>query len=855
MLRKLTPVGLGLACLVLVGIISGQSNDSTEEAARALLEKNCLSCHGESPMSGLDLRTRDGVLRGGKRGPAVVPGKSAASLLYQAVLRTGELKMPFGKDPLSPAEIKILRDWIDAGAKWPAEQPPARAGSESATGWAFRRPVRPALPKVKSSTSVRNPIDAFILAKLEDKGLKPAPPADKLTLVRRAYFDLIGLPPTPEQVKSFVEDNSPDAYEKLLEQLLASPHYGERWGRYWLDVVRYADSTGFEDDLYFPNAWRYRDYVIKSFNQDKPYSEFVQEQIAADEIRPNNTELEGSYILPKEKQIDFERRIGTGLYTIGPIDPVLAINGEQERYDHLVDMTDVTGLAFLGLTVGCARCHDHKFDPIPQRDYYRLQAFFAGSEEKVIPAVDPEKIHTYRKTADSKLLAVDELKAAVLRIDQEAKQRIVKRVEAKLPAEVLEAHSIPLEKQTLKQKELERKYAMAISAIKEDGVQKELTIQEKTRREKLIRELGEAYVKVPKPYGMASVVGHSDQIPDVYVAIRGDYKNKGSKVNPGFPAVLSDGKDLTEPSGVHFVPQRRKALALWLTQPDHPLTARVMVNRIWQGHFGRGIVGTPNDFGRQGDPPTHPELLDWLATEFVARGWSVKTMHRLVMLSNTYRMSDAYEEAAARLDPTNRLLWRMNRRRLAAEEIRDAVLASAGTLNPRMGGPPIIPPLNPEELSSLDDPTQWPATRDPSDPLRRTVYLFSKRTFRVPLLETFDMPDSSLSCPRREQTNVAPQALALMNNDFIFRQAEAFAERLMKQYGNDPAAWVEKGWEIALGRTPTEAEKQKALGMVGPVTVASVAGGHAADAPRDSRHALTKLCLILFNLNEFIYID
>ena len=487
-----------------------------------------------------------------------MPGNSAGSLLYKAVLQTGDLKMPPGKK-LSAKDIETLQRWIDAGAKWPVAATTAR---KDEGWWAFRSPQRPPVPDVKDHSWVRTPIDAFVLRKLEEKGLHPAPPADKLTLIRRATFDLTGLPPSTDEVKAFLADSAPNAYEKLVDRLLASSRYGESWGRHWLDVVRYADSTGFEIDLYYPNAWRYRDYVINSFNQDKPYNQFVQEQIAADELWPDDNELEGSYILPEKKRLDMERRIGTGMYTIGPMDPSSTLDGAQLRYDRLTDMADTTASAFLGLSMGCARCHDHKFDPISQKDYYRLQAIFAGSEPRDVPAVDAVKVMTYWRSIN-KQLAVAQLKAAVARIDAQVRNRTGKR------KDITDAY----------------------------------TPEERAERDKLIRQLGESYAALPNPYPEATVLAHTDIIPTVHVAIRGDFRNPGPEVHPGFPAVLSDGKDLAEPADGPFVPQRRKALALWLTQADHPLTARVMVNRIWQWHLGRGIVATPNDFGRQGDLP------------------------------------------------------------------------------------------------------------------------------------------------------------------------------------------------------------------------------------------------------------
>ena len=773
--------------------VLAQAPGPLETRAQAILSERCQGCHGEARMSELDVRQIDTILKGGKRGPAIVPGKSTESLLYRAIIQAGELKMPPGKPPLPAEDLETIRQWIDAGARWPTTASTPAGSSSASSWWAFRRPQHPATPAVKDAAWVRTPIDAFILEKLEQKGLRPAPPLAKQGLIRRVYYDLLGLPPSPEEVQRFVEDGSPGAYERLVERLLASPRYGERWGRHWLDVARYADSTGFESDLYYRNAWRYRDYVIRAFNEDKPYNEFVQEQIAADEIWPDDNELQGLYILPKQKAMNLERRIGTGMYTVGPMDPSSALDGAQLRYDRLTDMADTTGAAFLGLSLGCARCHDHKFDPISQKDYYRLQAIFAASEPREIPVVDAVKVVTYWKSIN-KQLEVDHLKAEVKRIDGQVRSRVGRR------------------------KDLAAAY----------------TAEEQATRDRLLRKLAEEYVALPDPYPTATVLAHREIVQDVHVAVRGDFRNAGEIVSPGFPAVLAAGENPVP------VEPRRKALALWLTQPDHPLTPRVMVNRIWQWHFGRGIVATPNDFGRQGDPPTHPELLDWLATEFVSRGWSVKAMHRLILLSNTYRMSDEYDERNATIDAESRHLWRMNRIRLDAEAVRDAILVCAGTMNTTMGGPPVIPPLATDEVNALGEISQWPSMLDLRESLRRSVYMYAKRTFRLPMLETFDAPDSTLSCARRDVTNVAPQALALMNNEFVIERAREFANRLRKLGGDNPEAWVDKGWEIALGRAPSAAERAKALAML--------------DRPGTTQ-ALANFCLMLFNLNEFVYVD
>jgi hypothetical protein len=724
-------------------------------------------------MSDLDLRDAAGVLKGGKRGPAVVPGKADSSLLFKAVKREGELQMPPGKGALSAKEIAILRDWINTGAKLGGETTKAAA---QPAWWSFRKPERPGTPTVKNALWVKNAIDNFVLAKLEQQGLEPSPAADKATLARRAYFDLHGLPPTPEQVDEFVNDKSNEAYAKLIDRLLASPRYGERWGRYWLDLVRYADTSGFETDHFFTTAWRYRDWVIESFNSDKPYKTFVQEQLAADELWSTNLDLEGTLKLPKEKQENLRRRIGTGLFTIGSFPIEFTYYGDQWRAEWQADAVDTVGSAFLGLTVGCARCHDHKFDAISQRDYYKLTAMFAGSVEREIPLGSLFDVQT--STRNFPLLA-----------HAEAMKRMARSARRGTP-----------------------EYAA------------------------MMQKLGEAYLRTPERPATANVLGHDEFVPDTHILMRGDFKNKGEKVEPGYLSALNAGPPIVEPKDVPFVPQRRKALALWLTSPENPLLARVMVNRIWQGHFGEGLVRTPNDFGRQGDAPTHPELLDWLAVEFAERGWSIKQMHRLMMLSTTYQLSSVADKKALEKDPQNHLLSHMKRRRLDGDSIRDTILSVAGTLNPRMGGVGIIPPLTKEEILAARFPNLWPANPDPAEHNRRSIYLQMKRSLTLPMLQIFDAPDSATSCARRESSTVAPQALALMNSDFSAVQADQFAARIRKTAGDNAEASVDTGWKLAFGRSPSAEERQIALDYL-------------------QRNSLPRLCLLMFNMSEFIYVD
>jgi len=681
-------------------------------------------------MSGLDLRTREGMLSGGSRGPALIPGKSKESLIYKAISHQGGLAMPPGKKALTNEQIGTIASWIDSGAHYGSI-----GNSPQATWWSFVKPVK---PDAKS-------IDDLIRS---DK-----PEADRRTLVRRATFDLTGLPPTPSEVDAFLNDKDPKAYEHLVDRLLESPRYGERWGRLWLDVARYADTGGYETDVLFANAWRYRDYVIRSFNSDKPYDTFIKEQVAADEIWPDNLDLNGTYELPESKRVNLERRIGTGLYTLGAMPVEYTFFGHQYRAEWQAEAANVTGNAFLGLTVQCARCHDHKFDPISQRDYYSLGAFFAGSEDREVPIVSQMRMYEYTRY-QTKVLAVEELR---------------------------------------------KKY-------------NSLKPEDKDGRETILRQIGEAYVKTPLMYDKANILVHTDPVPDSYILPRGDSMGKGPKVAPSIPAVFGSGPNLNEASDGLFIPRRRKALAEWLASRDNPLTARVMVNRIWQGHFGAGIVGTPNDFGRQGDRPTNQALLDWLAVEFMDRGWSIKTMHRLIMNSAVYKQ----QRGPQRLD---------------AEEIRDSILSVAGALNTKMFGQPVVTPLAKDEREAMRDLSMWPVSSDASEYDRRSIYLFVKRAFRLPLLDTFDAPDTGESCPRREVSTVAPQALALMNSEWTWQQAVRFGARVSKS-----SDAVGEAWQLALGRPPEPEERAKAQEYI-------------------ARNDLDRFCLLLFNMSEFVYVN
>ena len=632
----------GLAVLGIPSMVSAAA-DSTTQAAHAILQKHCLSCHGAGQMSGLDLRQRETLLKGGSRGPAVVVGDAPRSLLYRAAAHLSEPKMPPGsRRPLPQGDLAILKEWIEAGAP----DPEAGAATGEPSWWSMRKPQRPPIPALKERPA--NPIDAFILAKLREKGLEPAPVADKATLLRRAYFDLVGLPPTPAQADRFLKNTSPNAFEELIDELLASSHYGQRWGRHWLDVVRYADSAGFEGDVFYPNAWRYRDYVIKSFNEDKPYDRFVQEQIAGDELFPNNMEMEGFYDISPEKLEHLEARIGTTLYTFGPEIQESHLDAERLRYERLTDAVDTTAAAFMGLTLECSRCHDHKFDPLTQKDYFQLQAVFAASSRKTIPVVSSLSAG-HRREDYHRMIALTEARASYQRFEKQVKDRVIEIKKKDYPPEVVRAYEVPMKERTAKELELAAPLTQFYTAME---IANHLTDEEKKHHQDHIRKLATTVLDIPledashrvKYDGFfdvpsATVLGQlkPELVPDTYLLNRGELSLKREVVDPGLPAALRDGTVSDPLPAGAYGPRYRKQFALWLTRPTHPLTARVMVNRIWQGHFRKGLVRTSNDFGRQGDRPSHPELLDWLATEFVDRGWSVKSMHRLIMLSDTYQ--------------------------------------------------------------------------------------------------------------------------------------------------------------------------------------------------------------------------
>jgi hypothetical protein len=686
--------------------------------------------------------------------------------------------------------------------------------------WAFQKVVRPPVPAV-SDPWVRTPIDAFILSALEAKKLKPSAPLDRIRLIRRVTFDLIGLPPTPAEVDAFVADRSPDAYTKVVDRLLASPHYGERWALKWLDVVRYADSNGFEIDGDRSHSWRYRDYVIDAFNRDKPYDRFVKEQIAGGEMFPGNKEalIASGYL-----------RAGQEHLVAGNIDP------EMSREEVLTEIATNVGQTFLGMTVNCARCHNHKFDPILQADYYRLQAIFAGAEGKEVEIATPQEKAAWQAADKAYQERLKPVQDALRQMAKPYRERIETEQLAKLEPKLQDAWKTPEAKRTDEQKILAENAKSQIEPTW-DIVVAAMTPEDREKRAALRVKLHEIEATEPDPLPMAYAYVNGDApAPQGYVLRMGDPKNRLDPVDPSVPRVIKAAYEIPKATV-----GRRTALANWLTSGENPLVARVMANRIWQYRMGTGIVRTPNDFGVMGDRPSNQQLLDWLASEFVAKGWSVKTMDRMIVTSSVYLQSAAPDKDRESIDPDDRLYWRMNRKRMEGETLRDAILSVSGTLNPKLGGRPVRIPIEPEVYDLIFTEHErdglWPVNPDKSVQDRRSIYLYDKRSVRLPLLTAFDQPDSITSCPVRPVSTHALQALSLFNSDFMQEQAQAFAERLKTECKKDnQACEVQTAWKLALARTPNAAEQKLAQKLF-------TGGGNVAD-----------MCLALLNRNEFVYV-
>lgn len=696
------PVCLSALALFL-GVVSpclAQKPDKVDAAffenrVKPILQKSCLGCHGVgTTLGGLDLRTRAGAQKGGTRGSALGSNAAQSKLYHLITGSQAPLMPPGGKLPAN--EIAVLKTWLDGGSPWGGEQ---SLGSAQKQVWWSLAPL---------NAHAESPnIDRFISAKLTENKLTPSKEASRRVLIRRVYEDLWGLPPAPEEVEAFLKDPDPKAYEKLVEKLLASPNYGERWGRHWLDLARYADSGGFEGDKDRPLMWRYRDWVIEAFNSDMPYDKFLRFQIAGDELRPS----------------DPNALIATGYLACGPQD--IVENNARTRANELDDLVSTTGSVMLGLTVGCARCHDHKYDPIAMTDYYRLSAVFAPTERREV-----------------------------------------------------------------------------------DG-----------------------------PGGkIQAVTDKGRTVPPAHLLRRGDAYLVGEEIKPGFLASLPEGDITLGDAPLEAKTTRRRVmLAQWLTSEKNPLTARVMVNRIWMHHFGRGLVNTPSNFGVNGELPSHPELLDWIASQFMQSGWSIKKMHRLMLLSKAYKQASTIRPDVMAKDPLNRFLWRMPLRRLEGEAVRDGILTVAGTLNPERGGPPVYPPVDPSLRADTFQGMNWPEGEDSPKTWRRSVYVKVKRSLLLPQLEVFDCPEITYTVEKRNITTTPLQALTLLNDPLILKQAGFFAERLQKERPNNPAGQIDRAYQLCLSRAPTAAELKLSQNFL-------------------KTRSLTEFCHSMLNLNEFVYV-
>ena len=788
--------------------------------------------------------------------------------------------------------IGFLHNFAHAekSAARPPEEPALTA--EDRAHWAFHTPVRHAVPAVRAADWVRSPIDGFVLAALENANLQPAPASDRAALLRRVTLDLTGLPPLPAETEAFLNDTRPGAYERVVDRLLASPHYGECWAQHWLDVVRYAESNGYETDGERPNAWRYRDYVIAAFNSDKPYNQFVVEQLAGD-VLAGRSALSSS---------DADRLIATGFNRCGPVHLVAGnTDPEVNRLEVLTEMTSGVAAAFLGLTVGCARCHDHKFDPISQADYYRLQSFFAAAQPK-----DVDIAMTWERVAHGIQLAqvtaeLQPLQKQVAELEAPYRRRLTEAKKAKLDPIYREALAVAASKRNPEQKKLAEQ-AQILLKTAWDELLDALSPADRAQRAAWRERIHALQAHKPPPLAQAWAIRDEDNSRVTHVLHRGDPKRKGALVEPAFPRILRSAVGSEQwavgsgairrpneiatsvaagaagilasllPTAHCSVPTAtRLDLADWLASAHHPLTARVLVNRLWQHHFGRGLVATPNDFGMRGEKPSHPELLDWLACEFVASGWSIKHMHRLMVLSSTYRQASrvAPTAVANKIDPDNRLLWRMNRRRLEGEVLRDSVLAVAGSLHAKLGGPRVLVPLEPEVYELIftegEPDGLWPVTPDPREHSRRSIYLFAKRNVRLPLLEAFDRPDSLTSCAVRPVSTFAPQALILLNGPFLQAQSKQFAARLLQECGCDGRQQIDRAYRLALGRPPRASElalateflpaQEKAIRARREEQQAAPGSAGRLNSGDPAAAALADFCLALLNCNEFLYIQ
>jgi hypothetical protein len=831
-----------------------------------LFTKRCQLCHGpQQQMSGLRLDQKDAALKGGTSGKDILPGNSAGSRLIRLVSGAEAKVMPPMGARLTPTEIGLLRAWIDQGVVWPMQQTGVGKGS---THWAFQKITRPTPPVTRDRAWARNPIDSFILAKLESKSIKPSAEASKTTLLRRVSLDITGLPPTPQEVDNFLHDDRPDAYERLVDRLLESPHYGEKWARYWLDLARYADSDGYEKDRSRPWAWRYRQWVIEALNRDLPYDQFTIQQLAGD-------------LLP-DRNMDTLVATGFNRNTLtnreGGTDP------EQFRDEQVLDRAATLGTVWMGLTVGCAQCHNHKYDPISQKEFYQLTAFFNTEEEVNVPAPLPGEVGPYLSARPEyekeRRALMEEYKIPQAEADWEDKLRYAQQHPTEHDDWIFAygefTHNVDSAKKVLFKDPAARSEAQQTQMIdyfiSSCGNLFPKQYCTDLKLGELRTKLNALNAKLP-PYSYAPVLLENDTPPKTYIHVKGDWREHGAEVEPGTLAVLPPMPSGEKPS--------RLALARWLVSPDHPLTARVAVNRIWQELFGRGIVNTSEDFGTQGDRPSHPELLDWLASEFrsprsagagnptirvqgAAVPWSMKQVVRLIVTSATYRQSANIRPELTASDPDNTLLARQSRLRLPAELIRDETLAAAGLLDLRVGGKSVKPP-QPKGVAELSyaGSVKWEESSG-ADRYRRGLYVHFQRTTPYPQMMNFDAPSSNLSCTRRERTDTPLQALNLMNDPVFFEAAQGLAFRVLREAPSGPGGFRDKlnyAFLATVGRPPSphEAERlgtyfDETLRKLGESsqTVSALFANRIEGVPQIDAAAWVELSRVLLNLDEFI---
>jgi hypothetical protein len=857
----------------------------TQNDVLPIMLVRCTVCHGgRRQEAGLDLRTKSAMLKGGKSGPAIVPGKPENSLVIKRI-QAGEMPpkqklIVVGVKPITPGETHKLANWIAQGAP-EAPPTPTFAGTEKdplvrqadRMFWAFQSPGRPEPPKVRRAERVLNPIDAFLLAKLEAKHASFSPEADPLTLIRRASFDLTGMPPEPAEVKAFLADKDPRAYEKLIDRLLASPRYGERWGRYWLDLAGYADSEGgkLSADLPRPYAFRYRDYVIRAFNSDKPYDRFLTEQIAGDEL----ADYERAPIVTQEIMDDL---IATGFLRMAPDSTTeREVNFVDDRIDVIADEIETVTSSIMGLTLKCARCHDHKYDPLPQRDYYRFKAIFQGAYDEhdwvapltlekyglyfpgrylpyVTPNATPVQLleeQRHRELVNKEIaIQVKEAKTAFEKKTEELKKKIIEQRLTTQPKDLQEdlkklAATLP-EKRDEVQKYLAEKFASVLKVDAAELKKDPAYAKESSEIGKKVKLL--EYQKIPEPK-IRALWDRGTPSP-VYILRRGNPTSFGPEVDAGPPAVLTTAAlpyNVRAPWPDSSKTGRRLAFAKWMTNPDHPLTSRVMVNRIWQHHFGTGIVKSLGNFGKTGTPPTNPELLDWLATEFVRQGWSIKQMHRLMMTSSAYRQVSTIGPESKRVDPDDALLSRMPLRRMDAESLNDTMLLVSGRLDETTFGVPAPVEVREDGLvTQIETPKGF----------RRSIYVQQRRTEIPTVLDNFDLPPMSPNCSERTESTVSLQALYLLNNGMVQQLADSTAARIKKEAGESIGKQIDTLYWRALSRGPSEEEKKLALEAVTKIQQAELHSSSQKLSESEAQTAaLSKLCHTIFNSAAFLYID